>query len=236
MRGRARKRDGARAVTGDRRTAAERDVETAVGNRERRRQRTAIDVGNRNAGDCRCCVFGCRPRTWNCVDRCVVDWRDGDCQRPGIGAAVAVGDGVRRDWDGAVVIGCRDKRVRAVGVDRQRADRRDRRRRTGRERACNARNGELRDRQRVAVDIRVISKQTCRRRNRERCVFCCGAGVINRDRRIVDRRDRQRQRTGVRTTIAVRDGVGRDRNGTVVVRGRREDVRAVGVDPQHADA
>ena len=172
-------------------------------------------VGQEVTGDVG--IFGAR-RGVGDTDRRVIDRGDGERERRGRRQR-AIGGGVGDDRGGAVPVGQRHEDVEAVAADRQAADVRDGEGRA--DGASDAVDREGRDGHR-AIDVGVVRQDVARDRGH---VFRGGGGVGDRDRRVVDGRDREREGRG-RGGGAVGQRVGDDRHGAVPVGHRREGVGA----------
>ena len=180
-------RHGAGTVAGDRDAAARTDVQSTIADRQRRRQRSAIDVGDGHACDTQCAIFRNRPKARRYgIDRRIVDRIDG--QRNGRDLAVAVD----------VRIAVRE-RIRAVVVRVGRIDKRAGRRVEG---CQNSVGGTSDDRQRrrawTVADVGVIRQHV----GGNSGVFIARERVVRRVGRTVDC---NRRYSGVRIGVAVVD-------------------------------
>ena len=168
-------------------------------------------------------VFGARVRI-DGADRRVVDRRDGDRQLSRVGQG-AIGERVGSDRDAAVPVADGREGVGAVGVDRQRTLVGDGGGLTGGLRLAVDRELRHREVGQDVVEVGVVGEDVARGGR----VFVGCTRVVRADRRVVNRGDRERERGG-RGGRAVGQRVGDDRDGTVEVGDRREDVGTIGVD------
>ena len=142
---------------------------------------------------------------------------------------MAVRHRIGRLWHRAGVVRRRREAVRAVAVDHQAPDPGKGRRRA--RHIGRAADHKLRHRQAVAIHVRVIRQDIARSRR----VFIDTRRVIDPNRRVIHRNHRDGQRRAARPAMAVRHRIGRHRHRAIVVRYRREAVRAVAVDHQAPD-
>ena len=154
---------------------------------------------------------------WRVIDR-------GDCQRERRGRGqAAIGERVGRDREATIEVGNRREDVGTISVDAEVTLTGDGRRRASA--VISARDGELRDRQGVVLDVGIIGEDVTHHVG----VFGTRVGVGDADGGVVDRGDGEGElgRAGEGT---IGDRVGRDGDGTVPVKDWREGVGTVGVD------
>ena len=212
-------------------------VRSIAGDRERRdTQGVEVDIRvvrgdaavQRDAGTDRVGVVG--------GDRQVIHRRDGDGERRGGGEVAVILERIGDDRDGTVPIGDRGEGESSVGVEGQGTLAGDGDRRAGGVDGRAAGNRVADDGQGRAgfatadFDVRVVGEDAAR--DGGDGIFRARGSIVDADRGVVDRGDRDREGTGggtARRTIVL-DRVGDGRSRAVPIRDRSVDVGAVGLD------